>query len=186
MNPRDGPPGARYAVSGDSREVEVEVWVVDAEAGRYRVRVGGRAYDVGWTPALGGTHWWLEWDGRAQIVAVEPEGEAAGVTFSLDHFDLRVAPASPLAKKQKGQGGGAQAVEVRAPMPGLLVAVEVVAGQAVGAGATVAVIEAMKMQMELRAPTAGIVREVRRTSGREVGAGEVVAVLVPDDGGAST
>jgi len=49
----------------------------------------------------------------------------------------------------------------------------------VAAGAVVAVIEAMKMQMELRAPAAGTVRDIR-AGGREVAAGEVIAVVIPD------
>ncbi|KRT76749.1 MAG: carbamoyl-phosphate synthase subunit L [Armatimonadetes bacterium CSP1-3] len=173
----------KYAVTGAGPDLEVEVLDPPAGPGRLRVRVHGREYDVGWSPALGSTHWWLEWDGRRQMVAIEPEGDGLGVTLAIDHLDLRVAPASPLPRKRREQGGTLQTVEVRAPMPGLLVTVEVRPGQAVGAGATVAVIEAMKMQMELRAPAAGTVREVRATGGREVSAGEVIAVLVPDGGG---
>jgi len=171
-----------YAVRGAGRDLEVSIDVLDEAAGRYRVRVAGSEYDVGWSPAQGSALWWLEWDGRAQTVVVEAEGETTGVTLGSDHFDLRVAPASPLPGK-RAVTAEAAALEVRAPMPGLLVAVEVRPGQVVGAGAVVAVIEAMKMQMELRAPAAGTVREVRAAGGREVGAGEVIAVLVPDPAG---
>lgn len=172
----------KYAVTGAGLELEVAVEVLDAPTGRFRVRARGKEYDVGWSPALGSTQWWLERDGRRQMVAVEPEGDALGVTLAIDHLDLRVVPASPLPRKRRELGGTVHAVEVRAPMPGLLVTVEVKPGQAVGAGDAVAVIEAMKMQMELRAPAAGTVREVRTTGGREVSAGEVIAVLVPDGG----
>jgi biotin carboxyl carrier protein len=171
----------KFAVTGTGVDLEVEVR--DTPGGGYRVSIEGKEYDVGWTPALGATHWWLEWDGRRQRVAVEPEGDGLGVTLAIDHLDLRVVPASPLAKRRRDQADAFRLVEVRAPMPGLLVTVEVRPGQAVGAGATVAVIEAMKMQMELRAPAAGTVREVRARGGGEVAAGEVIAVLVPAGGG---
>ncbi len=167
----------KYVVAGTGPVLEVEV--LDAPDGRLTVRLGGKEYHVGWSPALGSTHWWLEWDGRRQMVEVEPEGDALGVTLAIDHLDLRVALVSPLPKKAREEAGGLQAIEVRAPMPGLVVTVEVRPGQAVDAGTTVAVIEAMKMQMELQAPVAGTVREVRATGGREVAAGEVIAVLAP-------
>lgn len=174
----------RYTVAtvatGGRAGLDLDVEVDDAPGGRHRVRVAGKEYDVGWTADLGSTHWWLERDGRRRLIAVAPEGDALGVTLEVDHLDLRVAPASPLPKKRAAQAGARRSVEVRAPMPGLLVTVEVRPGQAVAAGAMVAVIEAMKMQMELRAPAAGTVREVRTTGGREVSAGEVIAVLVPD------
>ncbi|MDQ7850954.1 MAG: biotin/lipoyl-containing protein [Armatimonadota bacterium] len=168
----------KYVVSGAGLDVEVEV--VEVPGGGYRVRLEGKEYDVRWNPALGGTHWWLEWDSRRQVVVVESEGDLVGVTLAVDHLDLRVAPASPLHRPGRAPDRALPAVEVRAPMPGLLVAVEVRAGQAVGAGEAVAVIEAMKMQMELRTPAAGTVREVRASAGGEVSAGDVIVVLQPD------
>ncbi len=168
----------RYVVSGAGLDVEVEV--VEVPGGGHRVRLEGREYDVRWSTALGRTHWWLDWDGRRQLVAVEPEGDVVGVTLAVDHLDLRVAPASPLRRQRRAPGEALPAVEVRAPMPGLLVAVEVRPGQTVGAGEAVAVIEAMKMQMELRTPSAGRVREVRAGAGGEVSAGDVIVVLEPD------
>jgi len=174
----------RYIVSGSGLDVEVEV--VEAPGGGYRVRLEGREYDVRWSPALGRTHWWLEWDGRRQVVVVEPEGDLAGVTLAVDHLDLRVTAASPLRRPSRASGQALPAVEVRAPMPGLLVALEVRPGQAVGAGEAVAVIEAMKMQMELRTPAAGTVREVRAGAGGEVSAGDVIVVLEPDRAAGAT
>jgi biotin carboxyl carrier protein len=51
-------------------------------------------------------------------------------------------------------------VVVRAPMPGLIVRIEVEAGQRVTAGQGLVVLEAMKMENELRALHEGIVKEV--------------------------
>src|SRR2546427_8199602 len=51
--------------------------------------------------------------------------------------------------KSKWSGGGGT---VRAPMPGLVVRIEVAEGQRVDAGAGLVVVEAMKMENELRAP----------------------------------
>src|SRR5207247_7226038 len=56
--------------------------------------------------------------------------------------------------KNKWSGGGGT---VRAPMPGLVVRIEVAEGQRVDAGAGLVVVEAMKMENELRAPRPGMV-----------------------------
>ena len=59
-------------------------------------------------------------------------------------------------------------------MPGLVVRVQVEAGQSVAAGAGVVVLEAMKMENELRAATAGTVRTVRVRAGEAVEKGQVL------------
>ncbi|UAJ78188.1 ATP-grasp domain-containing protein [Leifsonia sp. ZF2019] len=56
------------------------------------------------------------------------------------------------------RGEAAAHPEVRSPMPGTVVAVPVVDGDAVAAGDTLAVVEAMKMEHRLLAPVAGTVR----------------------------
>jgi biotin carboxyl carrier protein len=63
---------------------------------------------------------------------------------------------------------------LRAPMPGLVVRVQVEAGQRVAAGAGVVVLEAMKMENELRAAGAGVVRTVRVRAGEAVEKGQVL------------
>lgn len=178
-----------YLVRGPRGDLLVEL--TELPDARYRVRVAaegetGKEYDVRWSSALGGSHRMLEWDGRRRTVAVEPEAEALGVTIGADHYDLRVEPARPARRRSDGPALPSGTVEVRAPMPGLIVALEVTPGQAVALGATVAVIEAMKMQMELRAPAGGIVRQLRVAAGQEVAAGEVIAVLAAGGEGASS
>jgi len=71
--------------------------------------------------------------------------------------------------------------EVRAPLPGLLVAVPVVVGQRVAQGEVVAVLESMKMNLELRTPWDGVMQALHRPPGTEVSQGEVLAVIVPDE-----
>jgi biotin carboxyl carrier protein len=71
--------------------------------------------------------------------------------------------------------------EVRAPLPGLLVAMPVVVGQRVAQGDVVAVLESMKMNLELRAPWDGVVQALHRAPGTEIGQGEVLAVVGLDE-----
>lgn len=88
--------------------------------------------------------------------------------------------------ERRGNGGGVTASHetgngnrlVRAPMAGTVIAVDVDAGQSVPAGATLAVIEAMKMHHPLRAPQAGRVEAVAVKPGDVVAADEVVVVAL--------
>ena len=68
-------------------------------------------------------------------------------------------------------GGGPAArgpTEVRAPMPGKIVRVEVEPGQEVEAGSPLVVMEAMKMENELDAERAGTVKDVSVEPGQTV------------------
>jgi len=63
---------------------------------------------------------------------------------------------------------------VLSPMPGLVVSIDVAAGQEVRSGEAVAVIEAMKMQNILRAERDGVVKSVGVKAGDSVAADEVL------------
>ncbi|GAA4787382.1 pyruvate carboxylase [Actinomycetospora chlora] len=73
------------------------------------------------------------------------------------------------------------AVGVRAPTAGVVVAVEQAPGATVAAGAALVVLEAMKMEHVVAAEVAGEVADVRVAVGDEVPAGAVLAVLRPGD-----
>ncbi|MBI3932606.1 MAG: acetyl-CoA carboxylase biotin carboxyl carrier protein subunit [Acidobacteria bacterium] len=62
-------------------------------------------------------------------------------------------------------------------MPGKIVRVLVGAGDEVGAGQGLVVMEAMKMENELRAPRAGRVRELPVREGQTVETGALLALV---------
>jgi biotin carboxyl carrier protein len=68
---------------------------------------------------------------------------------------------------------------VNAPMPGLVVAIRVKPGDAVEAGQSVVVVEAMKMQNELATRGAGIVQEVLVAERASVAAGQPLVRIGP-------
>jgi acetyl-CoA/propionyl-CoA carboxylase biotin carboxyl carrier protein len=74
-----------------------------------------------------------------------------------------------------GAGGGSGAVTV--PMQGTIVKILVEVGQEVEAGATVCVLEAMKMENNITAEKAGTVKEIKVAPGDSVGSGDVVVVI---------
>ena len=66
---------------------------------------------------------------------------------------------------------------VTVPMQGTIVQVLVAPGEAVEAGQTVCILEAMKMENAIGAERDGVVKEIRVAAGDAVGAGDVVAVI---------
>lgn len=91
-----------------------------------------------------------------------------GEAILVDEYD-RVAPvAAPVATPAPAvaaapapaQNVNASASAVKAPLPGVVVAVKAQVGQAVKAGEAVVVIEAMKMENEIVAPVAGTVKAI--------------------------
>jgi acetyl/propionyl-CoA carboxylase alpha subunit len=115
----------------------------------------------------------LEVDGHAEIghVLVRPHSVLVachGQTYTFSRPDLF----GPAATADLHDGS------IAAPMPGAVLAVNVTAGSVVHEGETVAVLEAMKMELALKAPFAGTVASVSATAGQQVDLGtELLRVL---------
>ncbi len=68
-------------------------------------------------------------------------------------------------------------LEIRAPMPALVLKVEVAAGDEVRAGQGLLVLEAMKMENEMKAHQPGRVKEILVSPGKAVEKGELLMLL---------
>ena len=64
-----------------------------------------------------------------------------------------------------------------APMPGKIIEVKVSVGQAVKAGDTLLILEAMKMQNEIAAPADGTVKAINVSAGQSVKVRESMVIL---------
>ena len=97
-----------------------------------------------------------------------------GVRFDVEALDERMRAIRLLAAATAKPTGPAPLV---APMPGMIVRVQVAEGEAVNPGQGLVVMEAMKMENELRATSAGTVKRVRVTPGTAVEKGVVLLEL---------
>jgi len=70
-----------------------------------------------------------------------------------------------------------QEKEIKTPMPGLVVAIEVKEGDTVIAGQGVAIVEAMKMENELKAKFDGRVKKVKVKPGQAVDKNDVLIIF---------
>ena len=145
-------PPAKIAVSGP---------------GRIAVTLEDRSFDC----ALHPDGWWV--DGAKTGAAVHVGPEEITVFLRGAH---RFARIDPLARATKGSGSGL----TLAPMPGLVKAVFVSAGEEVAEGAPLAILEAMKMEHTLLAERAGTVAEVLAAPGDQVEAGAALIRLADE------
>ena len=144
-----------FELSIDGAEVEPDGdWTldwIDDDAGLVRLSNGAR-FELALVEGSG-TEWTVTLRGRRIPVLVRSWRERV------------LADAETASRRQDGP------VEVRATLPGLIVAVTVEEGEEVSAGAPLVTIEAMKMQNEVRAPRAGRVASVAVAPGQAVAAG---------------
>jgi len=142
------------------------------QPGRWLVSVDGREHEVDLeTTARGWLHSLLL-DGRSYQVArsadeVEVEGRALAVDIERDLGLARAA----------GAGAAAGPARLKAPIPGLVVAVNVAVGDEVQQGQALLIVEAMKMQMELKSPRSGHIKELTVQPGQEVTQGQRLATI---------
>ena len=69
--------------------------------------------------------------------------------------------------------------ELRAPMTGSVLKVNVAAGDVVKAGDVVIVMESMKMELRIASEIDGVVASVRCKAGETVGRNSIVAIVEP-------
>ena len=145
--------GDRYKGQVGERAVEAEV----TERGPYSllIRMGKRSFDV--TFDADGTTFLLDFGSRQVAVEIlDPLGTAAeGPGF--------------------GQGMGRR--EIRASMPGKVVAVKVKVGDEVAKGQGLIILEAMKMENEVASPCAGKVTALSVTPGQTVETGSLLVAV---------
>ena len=172
-------PGASIPISDD--------WVVLLNGAQFPVRLGqpnggvevrvnGKSYQVetDWKP---GEDLFLgQIDGQeicVQIDRMEGGYRLLNGGFQAETKVVSLLGASLLERMPPRPAGGITN-QVLSPMPGLLVSVQVEAGQEIRSGEPLAVIEAMKMENQLRAERDGVIKRVLLAPGDSLVVGQVI------------
>ncbi len=166
-------------IGAQTHEVEVE---------GTRVVVGGVAFDTDLAPVSGTPLYHLLLGGESWSVAAESLEGAGRWALGLVGERVEVAVQDERSRGIEAVSATSQPTAdggtVRAPMPGLVVRIEVAEGQQVDAGAGLVVVEAMKMENELRAPRSGMVQTVHVAIGQAVEKGaSLVTLASPEPSG---
>ena len=116
-----------------------------------------------------------------QAFAVKIKAEPQGYTLRHRGAGVLALVATPrgaeLAKKIPEKEKADTSKLIVSPMPGLVVSIDVKAGQEVKSGEGVAVVEAMKMQNIIRAERDGVIAKINVAAGASVAADEVLMEL---------
>jgi len=146
-----------YITTIEDHDYQVEI--VDER----HVRIGGRLLAVDFESVSGQPVYSLIVDGKSYEAYVYQRDDQWQV---LLRGRLYPAQIEDEREKRLRAAGGAAVTEagefqLRAPMPGLVVAVPVTEGQEIRRGQVLLILESMKMQNELRSPRDGTVGRVR-------------------------
>ncbi len=144
--------GYRVTVNGETYDLEV----LDAQPGALSLRIGQQDGRI-----------------RPQVVYWGAEGDvkwlsSGGCTYRLDR---------PKERRRGAAGGSLAEDTLRAPMPAQVRAVQVAEGDAVEAGQTLLLLEAMKMEIKVSSPRAGRVARVLTKQGDTVERDQVLVEL---------
>ncbi len=166
----------RYTLDISDREFTIDVQELAAD--RFEVFVGGESYEV----TLSGDENLTE----ATITPGLLPASGAATRSSTASAVARVrkepsaTPAAAAAPRKPAGGAGGGKGALTAPMPGVILEVNVKVGDQVERGQQVAILDAMKMHNMIGATRAGTVAEVFVTAGQNVDHGDPIIKFKED------
>lgn len=188
---------AAIQVYEEEFDAERKLFLASAARGRPRVRAS-----VGHTVELrhGGNLYKLQvYRYGAEMYRIDVDGSSLYLTVEpLSHFESRVTCEGRLFRTVSVHDGVDYMIEingkphrvsrddggiVRAPSPSVVVSVKVEPGQSVERGETLAVLEAMKLEMRVQSPFSGTVQSVDVSANEQLDAGAPILRLKPEGSG---
>jgi len=154
----------KYITTLDGKEYAIEV--ID----EHRVLIDGRVLSVNFESVSGQPVFSLIIDGKSFEAYVYETEDGMQVLLRGRLYNLAVEDEREKRLRAAAGTGAADSDEfhLKAPMPGLVVAIPVNDGDEVEKGQVLAILESMKMQNELKSPRAGKVSRIRVKPGEKV------------------
>lgn len=134
------------------------------------VRVDDKLYEIDFESVSGQPVYSLIVDGKSHESYVYQDDDNWQVLLRGRLFPVTVEDEREKRLRAAAGGGVAETGEfhLRAPMPGLVVAIPVAEGQEIKRGQVILILESMKMQNELKAPRDGTIGRIRVKPGESV------------------
>lgn len=154
----------KYVTTIDNQQFDIEV--VD----EHRIRIGDRLLQVDFESVSGQPVFSLILDGKSFEAFVYQGEQDWDVLLRGRQYQVKVEDEREKRLKAAGGGGVVEGGEfhLKAPMPGLIVAVLIEEGQEAKKGQVLLILESMKMQNELKAPRDGVISRLRVKAGESV------------------
>ena len=165
----------KYITTVEGKEFLVEI--IDDK----HLSVNGKLYGVDFETVSGQPVYSLIVDGKSHESYVQRGDDNWQVLLRGRLYPVTVEDEREKRLRAAAGGGVEESGEyhLKAPMPGLVVAIPVDEGQEVKKGQVLLILESMKMQNELRAPRDGVVARVAVVAGEGVDQNQVLIVLAP-------
>jgi biotin carboxyl carrier protein len=155
----------KYVTNVEGKQFLVEI--LDEK----HVSVDGKTYEVDFESVSGQPVYSLIVDGRSHEAYIY-QGEDNNWQVLLRGRLYPITVEDEREKRLRAAAGGGVAetgeFHLRAPMPGLVVAIPVVEGQEIKKGQVILILESMKMQNEIKAPRDGVIGRIRVKAGESV------------------
>jgi biotin carboxyl carrier protein len=145
-----------------------------------QIRVNGEVYEIDFQQLPeGGMVSLLLQQHSLEAAVEEREGNQWEVLIQGELYEVQVQDERTyrLATARGEATAVTGEVNIKAPMPGLIIAVPVTPGQTVHKGDKIVILESMKMENELRSPRDGVVLRVNAQPGGSVEKDAVLVVI---------
>jgi biotin carboxyl carrier protein len=154
----------KYITTIDGHEFAIEI--ID----EHHIRLDRKMLEVNLESVGGQPIYSLLVDGKSYEAYVYPGEEDWQVLMQGRLYPARVEDEHEKRLRAAGGSSVSESAEfhLKAPMPGLVVALPIAEGQQVEKGQVLVILESMKMQNELKSPRTGTVHRVRVKAGESV------------------
>jgi biotin carboxyl carrier protein len=115
----------------------------------------------------------------ARVLSVDKSGKKMVVEVEGERFEVVIQEELDLLLEQMGFGktSGKQVKEIKAPMPGLVLSIQVTEGQELQEGDKLLILEAMKMENSLLLHGPGKIKKINVKPGQAVDKGQILIEL---------
>lgn len=154
---------------------QVHTVAIDADG---RVTLGGIPHEAD-IRRIDATAFSVLLNGRSFVFHLAPVngGYAAGVDGTVVAVTVETDRSRLLRKFASAGMDRSRTTSITAPMPALVVRIEVEPDQEVKEGQGLVVLEAMKMENEIKSPCNGVVKQIHVLHGKAVEKGEILVTL---------
>jgi len=154
----------KYITTVEGKQYAVEI--LDDK----HINVNGKVYEIDFESVSGQPVYSLIVDGKSHESYVARGDDNWQVLLRGRLYPITVEDEREKRLRAAAGGGVAESGEfiLKAPMPGLVVAIPVSEGQEVKKGQVILILESMKMQNELKAPRDGTIHKVKVKAGESV------------------
>jgi len=166
----------KYFVLTENRE---EIFELDKSSDSLYVSHGGSRYRVDVSKNQFKPYIHLLIDNRSYLLSTSVKGDLINVETLERAYQFEVIGEKKKELERLGlrKKKAVRKKDIHAPMPGLIVQIQVETGQEVERGQGVVIIEAMKMENELKAAESGVVKEVLVGKGQKVDQNDILVVI---------